>query len=790
MPKRVDCQLKNDAPLGSEFAVLLSNMLSNLASVAASFLFLAVFFTVGCSAQQTEEQALESLRAVTAAGKTPSEAMVAQLETRFKGKRTGALAKLLHAKIRFDAGDFDGAAKLLDSNEFGRLTKVGGYALLLRGNALAAANRPADAAKVYEQLLKEYPTSIRVREAKIAWAKAATASGRAVEVPPMLVELIEKNDGDALLAAAKAYEAQNSPVEARKYYRRAYFFAAGSDAAKAAATTLTAAGESLDPQDGDEQTARADRLLAANQFSDAANEFKTLETRFPQSLTPAVRLRALTAYASAGRTADAKAAFAAVPTGSAEREAAYRELALGLAKARMWPDARQLMDEMRAKFPQGKLVPKTFVDLGLAAEKVKDRTQASYFYTTVVAAYPRSVEVADAQFGAAWDKHESGNFAISSRMLIEHLARYADKDTDNRGQAGYWSARDSERAGNTADACVLYDATAYRYGANWYGYLALDRLTSMKGRGLCKGNENVSEEVRTAAANLRTVTVARETAGPNEIERTVKSDGLYIDGHFARAVDELNEARKTAPTSPKVNLALARHFRMKGDNVSALVAMQKSYPDYAQMFPEEMDREAWSFFYPLSNWDDIKRWATARGLDKYQVAGFIRQETVFEPRARSGANAYGLMQLLLPTAKGVARRNSASQMPSSAEDLYQPALNIELGTAFIKELFAKFGRVEYVAVAYNAGPGRVPQWRATLPPEIDDFVEEIPFKETKKYVQGIIRNTAQYRRLYDENGSFKTNVGVRPLRGEIDSKTQEQFTAEFPEVKVVADSGE
>ncbi|MCC6452353.1 MAG: tetratricopeptide repeat protein, partial [Acidobacteria bacterium] len=303
-------------------------MLSKLASLAASWLFLTVFFTVGCSAQQSEEQALESLRSITAAGKTPSEAMVSQLESRFRGKRTGALAKLLHAKIRFDAGDFDGAAKLLDSNEFGRLTKVGGYALLLRGNALAAANRPADAAKVYEDLFKEYPTSIRVREAKIAWAKAATASGRAVEVPPMLIELIEKNDGDALLAAAKAYEAQGSTPEARKYYRRTYFFAAGSDAAKAAAAALTAAGESLDPQSGDEQFARADRLLVANQFSDAANDFKTLEAKFPTALTPDVRLRSLTAYALAGKIADARAAFAAIPSNANVREAAYRELAL------------------------------------------------------------------------------------------------------------------------------------------------------------------------------------------------------------------------------------------------------------------------------------------------------------------------------------------------------------------------------------------------------------------------------------------------------------------------------
>lgn len=761
-------------------------MLSNLAASVASILFLTVFFTVGCSAQQTEQQALESLRQITAAGKVPSEAMVAQLESRFKGKRTGALARLLHAKIKFDAGDPDGAAKLLETGEIGKLTKVGGYALLLRGNALLLANRPADAAKAYEELFRDYPTSIRVREAKIAWAKAATASGRAVEVPPMLVELIEKHDGDALVAAAKAYEAQNSPAEAIRYYRQAYFFAAGSDAAKAAQAALTAAGQSLDPQSGEEQFARADRLLKADQFTDAATEFKTLEAKFPQSITPDARLRSLTAYALAGKIADARTAFAAIPANSNVREAAYRELALGFAKAKMWADARQLADEMRAKFPAGKLVPKTFVDLGLAAEKVKDRTQAKYFYTTVVAAFPTAIEVADAQFGAAWDQHESGNFAVSSRMLIEHLARYADKDTDNRGQAGYWSARDSERSGNTADACVLYDATAYRYGANWYGYLALDRLTSMKGRGLCKGTENVSEEVRKAAANLRTVTVARETAGANELERTVKSDELSIVGLFDWAIDELNEARKTAPTSPKVNLALARHYRLKGDNVQALIAMQKSYPDYAQMFPEEMDREAWSFFYPLSNWDEIKRWADSRGLDKYQVAGFIRQETVFEPRARSGANAYGLMQLLLPTAKGVARRNNASEMPASAEDLYQPSLNIELGTAFLKELFAKFGRVEYVAVAYNAGPGRVPQWRATLPPEIDDFVEEIPFKETKKYVQGIIRNTAQYRRLYDENGSFKANVGTRPLRGEIDSKPEDQFLAENPEVKFAA----
>ena len=139
------------------------------------------------------------------------------------------------------------------------------------------------------------------------------------------------------------------------------------------------------------------------------------------------------------------------------------------------------------------------------------------------------------------------------------------------------------------------------------------------------------------------------------------------------------------------------------------------------------------------------------------------------------------MQLIIPTARAVARKfgNTAVITP---EALFQPALNIELGTAEMRSQFDKFGKLEYVAVAYNAGPGRVPQWRATLPFEMDEFVEAIPFKETRGYVQGVIRNSAQYRRLYDENGNFKPNVGTRPLRGEIDKKSAEQFAREFPEI--------
>ena len=84
---------------------------------------------------------------------------------------------------------------------------------------------------------------------------------------------------------------------------------------------------------------------------------------------------------------------------------------------------------------------------------------------------------------------------------------------------------------------------------------------------------------------------------------------------FDWAVDELTEAKKTANNSPKINLALAHYYRFKNDNVNALLALAKSYPDYSQMFPEEMSKEEWDVFYPLSNWTEIKYWAGQRRLD-------------------------------------------------------------------------------------------------------------------------------------------------------------------------------
>jgi soluble lytic murein transglycosylase len=221
-------------------------------------------------------------------------------------------------------------------------------------------------------------------------------------------------------------------------------------------------------------------------------------------------------------------------------------------------------------------------------------------------------------------------------------------------------------------------------------------------------------------------------------------------------------ASPPAGDSPKVNLAIARVYRSEEDNVRALNVLKKSFPDYSQMKPEEMTREEWDVFYPLSYWDIIVQESRARSLDPYQVAGLIRQETVFMTRARSGAKAYGLMQLLVPTGALTAKKYGVGRAITE-ESLYEPRLNIQLGTAYLRDQIDKFGRIEYVAAAYNAGPLRAVQWRASLPVEMDEWAEAVPFKETRGYVQGVVRNRLQYQRLYDENGKFRPEVGTRAV---------------------------
>jgi soluble lytic murein transglycosylase len=743
-------------------------MLIVLGGLALAMAAIAPLFLIaGCrTLQQTPEElkARETLRAMTRGGVLPAEDAVVRIESAYSKATAGALARMVHARIRINAKDFAGAASILNSSLIRDHTVIGDYALLMRAGALEQANRRPEARAVYEQLGRDYPNSMRVRDAGLHDAQLLTEDGQATAVPLALKTLAAKDDATALLLTAKAYEQTANPTQALAAYRRIYFFAPVSAESAEAATAITRLGSALTPTTAEEAIARPQKLFVAKHFSDAFDAYTDAFVRFPATATPELQVRRSIAAANARRFADATAALAGAPApGSESRAEAMFNLALAYGRARQWAQARSATEELRRSFPASLWTTRAFAQLGQHAEELKDDTDASYFYRAAVNFYPNAAEVAPAQFYLAWATHEAKNYTESSRMLTEHLAVYADRNTDFRGRAAYWGARDSERAGKLAEARALYQALQARYDATWYGYLAKQRLETMARNGSAPQRDFPADStVGRAVANLQTVTVAEETAGPAEDEHIAKADQLSIIGADDWALEELGVAAQAAPASPRVNLALARIYRARQDNVQALNILKRSYPDYSQMKPEEMRRDEWDVFYPLAFWDAIAQESRARSLDPYQVAGLIRQESVFNPRAASPARAYGLMQVLVPTGMLTAKKYGVDRVISE-EALFEPRLNIQLGTAYFRDQLDKFGRIEYVAAAYNAGPHRVDQWRVSLPSEMDEWAEAVPFKETRGYIQGVVRNALQYRRLYDSNGQFRAEVGARAI---------------------------
>ena len=707
-----------------------------------------------------EQKALDTMRAMTRNDVLPSEDVVAGIENQFPRTKAAALARLLRARIKLNARDFSGAASLLDTRVVADHSSVADYALFMRADALEQAGKTAEARAVFQQLLQEHPSSLRAREATLRAANLLVKSGENAAVPLLLKNLVANDDAAALLATAKAYEQTSDPTRALASYRRLYFFAPASEEAAEAATAITRLESTLSPASEEEAITRADRLSAAKRFNDALTAYGEAFGRFPATATSESQLRRGIAAYQARKTVDAVSALNSIPASAGQTRAdALSYLAQTYARARQWEQARASAEELRRAFPTSSITPRTFVTVGQIAKDAKNAADASYFSRAAVNGFGSSIEVAQAQFDLAWEAHDARNFSESSRMLTEHLAYYADKNTDNRGRAGYWAARDSERAGKLAEARALYEAMLARYDANWYGYLAKQRLDVLTKTTQPKTFAPDSIVAR-AVANLKTVTVAEESAGPDADARIVKADQLSNIGLDDWAIKELSIVSDTAPDSPKINLAIARIYRSDDDNVRALNTLRRSFPDYSQMKPEEMTREQWDVFYPLKHWDIIVQESKNRSLDPYQVAGLIRQETIFTTRARSSANAFGLMQVLVPTGRLTAQKYGLNR-EITVESLFEPRLNIQLGTAYLRDQIDKYGRIEYVAAAYNAGPGRVVQWKATLPLEIDEFAEAVPFKETRGYIQGVVRNWLQYLRLYDANGNFKPEVGSR-----------------------------
>lgn len=707
-------------------------------------------------AAQTRNSAAQ-LRSAVAAN---SEAELQNVESTMAGTESAGLARLLRGYLRLQARDYATAASLLSDPSVARLTALGDYAAYFRAQALQQSGRSEDAEREFRQLAQNFPTSLLAREAMLQSANLAITRGDYQAAADTVAQLAEKDDGAALKLRADCLEKLGRSNEAVLTLRKLFFDAPQSPEADKLGDRLAALGGSTAAGDVSMLRRRADKLYDARLYALAGAAYEQIVRQFPNAPTDDAWLRAGISYYKADSFKQSADALTKVRART-PKMAADTLYYLGLAQLSLKTDTAAIttLGELRKSSPSSDRVGDLLFAIGRFYEKRERSDQAAAFYTQLIRQFPQSANSDEAHFWLAWRAHTAKDFANGARLLTEHLANYGSV-TENRGKAAFWAAVDTERTGDKARAMALYQGMLKRYGAGWFGLNAERRIERLKREGVRPANTESDLVLRRAIEGLQPVNLPQETIKDADRERVRKAEQLMAIALNQQAKTELDVAQENAPTSPVVNLRIAQIFRAQGENFAAINALKRSYPDYGQALPEEMTREVWDIFYPLKWWSNIKEESKRHNLDPYQIVGLIRQETIFNPMAKSYANAYGLMQFLPSTAKAVARVNNLGNITTN--DLYNPVLSIQLGTAYVRQLQNEFGRFEYVAAAYNGGETRVRRWIRESPnQEIEEWVEAIPLSQTRLYVQGVYRNTRIYQRLYDDQGRFRANVPER-----------------------------
>ena len=255
-----------------------------------------------------------------------------------------------------------------------------------------------------------------------------------------------------LLAHGEAYE-HAGPDARTRLLSSPIFLRFGIQEKHGGEASITRLNSAPSPATAEEAITRAEKLFEAKRFKEAADAYAEAAARFPQTGNAQTQLRRGIALANLKRTTDAIAALNLIPSSAGETRAeALHHVALAYAQSRQWSMARQATEELRRAFADSTWTVRALVRAGELARDAKATADETYFFRTAINSYPNAIEVAQAQFELAWLAHEAKNFQDVFAPFDRASALYADRNTDNRGRAGFGLPRDFERAGKLAEA--------------------------------------------------------------------------------------------------------------------------------------------------------------------------------------------------------------------------------------------------------------------------------------------------------------------------------------------------
>ncbi len=619
---------------------------------------------------------------------------------------------------------------------------LGDYVSYYLGTAYFQAGRTAEAVSALGEFDKAYPESLLRRDAHALYGNALQAEGRSQDVITLLENDRQPPRSDIELTLGRAYAAAGQPAKAAEILRNIYVtmpLSAEASQADAELRKLEATPQ-ITPLGVNGRRTRADLLAKGKRFNDAADEYRALLNAVPPNDRPDVELALAVALRRSGQNKEAKKALEALTNSSPEINA-QRLFNLGEVARATDDDEGFLRNlaELRQAAPTSVWLQQELLAAGNFYLLKPDYDKAIDAYRELQQRFPDAGRASYAHWKVAWLSLRQGRNDEAKTGFEQQIGLYPT--SAEVPAALYWRGRLAEEDNDSAMARAYYQKLSERFRNFYYGELARRRLREIK-----------SEDDPPHYALLDRVPAieagAHVTAGepPTDNLRYQKAQLLENGALVEFAVREV-QAAGTEDRGNWVAAETARLYQDAGRYDGAIQVFKRAVPNYFAVDLPALPRSYWEALFPKPYWTDLKKFSSQNALDPYLVASLIRQESEFNPGAVSRANAVGLMQLLPKVGSTVAREEKLKHFSST--QLFTPEINLQLGTRYFREMVDKFGAFEYALAAYNAGSNRVEDWQGQGKyRDPQEFVESIPFTETREYVQAILRNANVYRQLY------------------------------------------
>jgi soluble lytic murein transglycosylase len=645
--------------------------------------------------------------------------------------------RFVAALAALKTGDWQAAAK-----EFGDPTWTGtlleDYALLFQAESLQRQGDTAAARPLIAQAVDRKPETGLTASGLVRAASVLNGAGDPAGAVTLLRRVLSQYPDypDATrirYALGEALIGAGDQAEAARVFSALWLQTPASygDVAERQLKALADAGVTVPVRTPAERAARADRLLSAGLLDRARTEAEAILAEKPG---PETRERALRVVMNASRRAgrdDAALAAAneALSIVPAERRPGWL-LDVGRLRQRRDRDAAiATLDRLVRDYPKSQDAPDALRLKAEIFEAAGKPAEAEKVWVKLMTDYPDDDEAAHALWRLGWMSWFRNNDT-------ETTARWGRLHTAKGGQSirdatTYWLGRAWERRGDRDQANRLFGQLVRDVPRTYYGLLAAKRAPS--------GTPGTAAPFAFPADPLEAL---------QGDTRFARAEALRGVGLRQFADEELDEITRTSVAEPKRLYALSAAYVAEERYHLALRILRRHFLGVARG-AAATPREFLEMFYPLG-WREALTTAADRALvDPYLVAAVVREESSFHPGARSRVGARGLMQLMPDTGRAVAQ---SRQIPfPDADVLDQPVVNLELGSTFLAGLMREFGDARLAAAAYNAGPTRVREWwSGRRTDDLEVWVDQIPYNETRAFVKRVMLSWEEYRRVYGD----------------------------------------